>query len=198
MPSKGIPLLSHNPTYSLDAFLDKDGAFKLGGRLHNSSLSNSIKNLAIIPIDHRITQLMIAHHHERMKRQGKGLMKTATGFQESTWQQHPTFVNASPVDGPEKPTKKQRMADLNPERVESSPPFSFCSRDLGPFLTKHGRKENKRYVLLFTCLSSSGSVNEAQERSINYVTTFCKLLFYQCLLILRYFYFVFISQLKVN
>lgn len=47
------------------------------------------------------------------------------------------------------------MADFPTERVEPSAPFSFCSMDcFGPFLTKQGRKESKRYGLLFTCFCS--------------------------------------------
>lgn len=47
------------------------------------------------------------------------------------------------------------MADLPVDRVESAQPFSFCGMDcFGPFLTKQGRKEQKRYGLLFTCLCS--------------------------------------------
>ncbi|XP_029967500.1 uncharacterized protein LOC115402944 [Salarias fasciatus] len=52
-------------------------------------------------------------------------------------------------------TEEQRMADLPADRVELSPPFSFTGLDcFGPFITKQGRKECKRYGLLFTCLSS--------------------------------------------
>lgn len=47
------------------------------------------------------------------------------------------------------------MADLPPERVKPSPPFTYCGMDcFGPFLVKQGRKVNKRYGLLFTCFSS--------------------------------------------
>lgn len=47
------------------------------------------------------------------------------------------------------------MADLPTDRVEPSPPFSYCGMDyFGPFITKQGRKEHKRYGLLFTSLSS--------------------------------------------
>lgn len=70
--SKGILLPSHYPLHSLDAFLDKDGVLRLGGRLCNTSLPNSIKHPAIIPKDHHITKMIIAHHHERIKHQGKG------------------------------------------------------------------------------------------------------------------------------
>lgn len=46
------------------------------------------------------------------------------------------------------------MANLPLEHVEPSPPFTFYGIDcFGPFITKQGRKANKRYGLLFTCFS---------------------------------------------
>ena len=48
----------------------------------------------------------------------------------------------------------QKMADLPPERVEPSPPFTYCGADcFGPYIIKEGRKELKRYGCLFTCMS---------------------------------------------
>lgn len=47
------------------------------------------------------------------------------------------------------------MADLPSDRAEPLPPFTYCGMDcFGPFHTKQGHKEQKRYGLLFTCLSS--------------------------------------------
>lgn len=47
------------------------------------------------------------------------------------------------------------MADLPEGRVSCEPPFSYCGVDLfGPFYVKEGRKELKRYGVVFTCLSS--------------------------------------------
>ncbi|XP_071810743.1 uncharacterized protein [Apostichopus japonicus] len=52
-----------------------------------------------------------------------------------------------------RPVEEQKMADLPEDRVEPSPPFSFCGMDcFGPFITKLNPKEFKRYVLIFTCL----------------------------------------------
>ncbi|XP_023807775.1 uncharacterized protein LOC111946875 [Oryzias latipes] len=49
----------------------------------------------------------------------------------------------------------QKMADLPHDRVETTPPFTYCGMDcFGPFYIKEGRKELKRYGLLFTCLCS--------------------------------------------
>lgn len=47
------------------------------------------------------------------------------------------------------------MAELPEERTEASAPFTYCGIDcFGPFITKKARKEQKRYGLIFTCLSS--------------------------------------------
>lgn len=47
------------------------------------------------------------------------------------------------------------MEDLPRERMETTPPFTYCGMDcFGPFYVKDGRKEVKRYGLLFTCLCS--------------------------------------------
>ena len=160
--SKGIPLPSHNPLYSLDAFLHEDGILRVGGRLGNSSLPNSIKHPAIIPKNHHITKMLIAHFHDKMKHQGKGITINeirSNGY----WIPGMNRAVASYIHQcvtcrrHRKPTEEQRMADLPPERVEPSAPFTFCGMDcFGPFITKQGRKESKRYGLLFTCLSSRG------------------------------------------
>ena len=47
------------------------------------------------------------------------------------------------------------MSDLPKERTEPSPPFTFVGMDcFGPIMVKNGRKEVKRYGLIFTCLCS--------------------------------------------
>lgn len=51
--------------------------------------------------------------------------------------------------------EEQKISDLPTERMEPSPPFTYCGMDaFGPFIIKQGRKEHKRYGLLFTCFYS--------------------------------------------
>ena len=48
---------------------------------------------------------------------------------------------------------EQKMSDLPENRVNDAPPFSYCGCDcFGPFLVKEGRKEMKRYGVVFTRL----------------------------------------------
>ena len=47
------------------------------------------------------------------------------------------------------------MSDLPEDRLESSPPFTYCAVDYcGPWHVKEGRKEVKKYIALFTCMAS--------------------------------------------
>ena len=46
-------------------------------------------------------------------------------------------------------------AYLPEDRVQSAPPFSYCAVDyFGPWYIKEGRRQLKRYGVLFTCLAS--------------------------------------------
>ena len=50
--------------------------------------------------------------------------------------------------------KTQKMSDLPEDRMSDVPPFTYCAVDFfGPFSIKEGRKEIKRYSVLFTCLA---------------------------------------------
>ena len=47
------------------------------------------------------------------------------------------------------------MADLPQDRLEQTPPFTYCAVDMfGPFVVKVKRSDMKRYGAMFTCLAS--------------------------------------------
>lgn len=51
--------------------------------------------------------------------------------------------------------QEKRMSDLPEDRLEPAPPFTNCAVVyFGPFIIKEGRKELKRYGVLFTCMAS--------------------------------------------
>ena len=50
---------------------------------------------------------------------------------------------------------EQLMSELPYDRLQESPPYTYCGIDLfGPFTIKNHRKELKRYGVMFTCLCS--------------------------------------------
>lgn len=157
---KRSPLPLYNKLHRLNAFLDKDGVIKVGGRLCDSNLPHLVKHPAIIPKEHHITKMIIAHCHEKAKHQGKGMTINEirsngywiSGISRSVASHLRQCVTCRKL---RRHTEEQRMADLPPERVDPSPPFTYCGMDcFGPFYTKQGRNVRKRYGLLFTCFSS--------------------------------------------
>lgn len=158
--SKGAQLSPNSKLYHLDAFLDREGLLKVGGRLCNAPLPSSVKHPVIIPKDHYITKMIISQCHENVKHQGKGLTINEIRSQ-GYWIPGISRAVASYVHHCvtcrklRRPTEEQRMANLPLERTSPSPPFTYCGMDcFGPFIIKQGRKEHKRYGLLFTCFSS--------------------------------------------
>ncbi|XP_078347357.1 uncharacterized protein LOC144632559 [Oculina patagonica] len=146
--------------YKLDPFIDEDGILRVGGRLRRASLADNIKFPIILPRDSHATKLIIKHFHERTRHQGKGMTLNeirSNGF----WVVSGSSVVASLISSCVKcqrlrgAVQEQRMSDLPEDRLESTPPFTYCAVDFfGPFIVKEGRKELKRYGVLFTCMAS--------------------------------------------
>lgn len=157
---KGTQLPLYSEFRRLNAFQDEDGVIKVGGRLGDSNLPYVVKHPAIIPKGHHITKMIIAHYHERVQHQGKGMTINEIrskgywipGIGRAVASHLRQCVTCRKL---RRPTEEQRMADLPPERVDPSPPFTYCGMDcFGPFFTKQGRSVHKRYGLLFTCFTS--------------------------------------------
>lgn len=156
--NQGNQLPHHNKLFHLDIFRDTDGLIKVGGRL--SAIKDSFKHPIVMPKDHHVTKLIIAHCHDKVKHQGKcftineirssgywipGMSRTVASFVRQC------IICRRLRKAPE----GQRMSDLPAERLEPSSPFTYCGMDcFGPFVTTEGRKQHKRYGLLFTCFCS--------------------------------------------
>ena len=119
-----------------------------------------IKHPVILPREGIITDLILDDCHKRTQHQGRGQTLNELrssgywiiGANKMVAKHIQNCVTCRKVRGR---VEEQRMADLPADRVDPSPPFSYIGIDcFGPFYTKTGRKENKRYGLLFTCLSS--------------------------------------------
>jgi hypothetical protein len=149
-----------SPLNELDPFIDEEGVLRVGGRLRRSQLRKELKHPIILPKEHHITKLLIQHFHQRVEHQGRGMTINeirSNGF----W-----ILGCRSVVGHiiqkcvtcrklRARLQIQKMADLPEDRLEPQPPFTYCGVDLfAPFTVKEGRKELKRYGVLFTCLAS--------------------------------------------
>lgn len=146
--------------WKLDPFLDDSGVLRVGGRLRQSSLLYGVKHPIILPKTSHVTHLIIKHHHEEASHQGRGITigeLRSSGY----WILGCTSAVSSYIykcvicRKSRGRNQEQKMADLPKERLEPSPPFTHCGIDcFGPFMVKDGRKEMKKYGLLFTCMAS--------------------------------------------
>ncbi|XP_073728111.1 uncharacterized protein [Misgurnus anguillicaudatus] len=158
--NQGKQLPGHNKLHHLDAFIDTDDMVRVGGRLSHSSCTHPFKHPLIIPREHHISKLIIAHSHERVKHQGKGFtindIRSCGYWIPGINRAVTSYIhNCVKCRRLRKSAEGQRMSDLPTERVEPSSPFTYCGMDcFGPFMTKEGRKQHKRYGLLLTCFCS--------------------------------------------
>ena len=104
--------------------------------------------------------LIVKHFHERTHHQGKGMTLNEVGSN-GFWVVSGPSVVANTISSCVKcqrlrgAVQEQRMSDLPEDSLEPTPSFTYCAVDyFGPFIIKEGRKELKRYGVLFTCMAS--------------------------------------------
>ena len=138
----------------------KDGLLRVGGRLRLSGLATELKHPVVLPATANISKLVIDYCHQKTHHQGRGLTCAEVrnhglwmiGLIKAVKRLIHACVFCSRLRGP---PCQQKMADLPPDRLTPSPPFTFCGLDLfGPFLVKQGRCSVKRYGIIVTCLIS--------------------------------------------
>ena len=138
--------------------MDKD-TLRVGGRLTHADIPEESKHPVILPRKNHVTTLIIRDIHERLGHSGRGhvLARLPENFWIVGANSAVRQVTASCIVCRRRSAepKEQKMADLPIDRVTPAPPFTYVGVDyFGPFTTKEGRKERKRYGALFTCLVS--------------------------------------------
>ncbi len=114
----------------------------------------------ILPGKSHVSHLIVKQCHEETKHQGKGITLNEVRSR-GYWLVGGSSVISSYISKCVKcrrlrgSVEDQKMADLPADRLEPAPPFTYCAVDyFGPWFIKDGRKEMKRYGVLFTCMAS--------------------------------------------
>ncbi len=145
---------------SLDPFLDIDEILRVGGRLRKAKLHHNVKHPIILPKKEVVVQRIIEYYHQEVAHLGR----TSTlneircrGYWviKGTSQVNKVIVDCRRCRLLRGRAESQKMADLPLKRLaDVEPPFTYCGLDMfGPFIVKEGRKELKRYGIIFTCYS---------------------------------------------
>jgi len=144
--------------YCLDPFLDRRNLVRIGGRIKQASVSEDIKHPVVLPGQGHISKLLARHYHEKALHQGKGI--TLNEIRSSGY----WIIGGGTVVSRlihecvtcrrlRAKVQEQKMVDLPSDKLEPAPPFSYCGVDyFGPWYVREGRKDLKRYGVLFTCL----------------------------------------------
>ena len=150
-PTKSAALNSLNP------FIDENDTLRVGGRLSNSGTPDKARNPVIL--EKKGAQRIIEWFHRNVQHQGRTSTVNelrANGFWVLSVNAQVRKIIRSCMRCRLFRGKfaDQLMSDLPADRLTTDPPFTYCGVDIfGPFYTKEGRKQMKRYGVLFTCLS---------------------------------------------
>ncbi|XP_038076006.1 uncharacterized protein LOC119744087 [Patiria miniata] len=136
-----------------------DGILRVGGRLRNAPIDQDMKHPIILPSNHKVTELIIIHHHLLVGHSGVGM--TWSSLREKFWvvrggaTVRRVIGNCFECKKRNAPLRQQFMGDLPAARVTpDNPPFTSVGVDyFGPVYVKQGRIHINRYGCIFTCLS---------------------------------------------
>ena len=158
-PKKGkTEITKTSSLYRLDPFVD-GGLLRVGGRLNYADIPEESKHPIILPRKSHVTTLIIRHTHEQLGHAGRGHVLARlrekywiVGANSAVRQYISSCVTCRRTRAP---PQDQKMADLPRDRLTPAPPFTYVGVDFfGPYVAKQGRKESKRYGVMFTCLVS--------------------------------------------
>ena len=150
---------------SLSPFFE-DSLLKVGGRLKRSKEPEHIKYPTLLPSRSSVTTLIMRHFHSLSRHQGRTI--TTSAIRQAGFYIHhgsatvKRFLKSCIICRKlRNSTIDQKMSDLPFDRVERTPPFTYCGLDVfGPFHVSEGMSTRrnsalrKTWGLVFICLVS--------------------------------------------
>ena len=143
----------------LDPYLH-DGMIKIGGRLRHAPLQQDQLQPPVLPRRHHVVDLIIQSIHEEAGHSGRehvlSLLRSRFWILRGNSAVRRVLSRCVSCRRRQGPFVSQKMADLPEDRVTpGEPPFTNTGLDMfGVFYVKKGRKQEKRYGIVFSCLAS--------------------------------------------
>ena len=140
--------------------MDDYGLLRVGGRINKCNLPHDVKHPVILPKVGHLTTLIVRHFHEKTSHQGRGITANEiracgiwiVGCRAVVSGYIRRFFICRRFGGA---LHKQKMTQLPDDRLQCTPPFTYCAVDyFGPFNIKDRRSVVPRYGVLFTCMMS--------------------------------------------
>ncbi|XP_043246524.1 uncharacterized protein LOC122394039 [Amphibalanus amphitrite] len=141
----------------LNPFLS-DGILRVGGRLKNADVTLDQKHPIVLP-DCYFAELTVQQVHEKVGHSGR--QHVLAEIRRRFWIVKGNSIVRRVIGRclgcrrRHRPPESQKMADLPSDRVTAEEPvFTRTGVDyFGPFFVRQGRKQVKRYGVVFTCLA---------------------------------------------
>ena len=145
---------------ALNPYIDQHGILRVGGRLRRAPIQEENRHPIILDPKHDVSRLIISHQH--LRSHGAGDLHVLSELRQRYWilQGLRAVSKVSNTCGPCRRRKARpcqpRMADLPLPRLGYQlPPFTHTGVDyFGPLYVRNGRKTEKRYGALFTCMTT--------------------------------------------
>ncbi|KRX18442.1 hypothetical protein T07_13209, partial [Trichinella nelsoni] len=157
--SNGRQIAANSRLQQFDPFLDEDGLLRTAGRLQNSDLPEHTKHPILLPDKHPTTTAIIRRCHLRQLHGGCEF--TLATLRQRYWilkgrREVKKVIPACPrCKRIESNPFVAKMAPLPSDRTRVTRPFENTGLDIaGPFFTRQGKKVNKNYICLFTCMTT--------------------------------------------
>ena len=150
----------NSPLRKLNPIINAKSVIRVGGRISQSNLTWAMKHPIILPRGHQVSEMIIQEQHRKSGCMGKNMVLSLV--RERFWiigaNQLVRKIVSSCLFCRKRKGKagQQLMASLPSDRVDGDlPPFTNVGIDyFGPFFVTNGRKSEKRYGVIFTCLTS--------------------------------------------
>ncbi|XP_058456731.1 uncharacterized protein LOC131434103 [Malaya genurostris] len=161
-PSNGTETLKSSPLKWLKPFLSTDGIIRVGGRLSNAEIRESVKHPVVLAAKHPLAELIANHYHKVLLHAGPQLMLST--IRQRFWilgcrnLVRRTYHRCIKCFRQKPMLVQQSIADLPKSRVTPARPFSISGVDYcGPVFLKspiRNRSPTKSYITIFICFAT--------------------------------------------